>query len=203
MKITHFLDQAAADFQQSLDSIETPELDTSFGGSDVITSSDSYGYLCWVSTVLVTSKLQLAPSIRSHELLCQGRALLSSVSLATKISASKLIKHFSNHPAAFGFSLQHYQITSPWILKIGRLFRVFLKFRLALVWLLKPLSIWINSFLTPGRVAPVNTISFLCDSEGKMISVSEVHELLTKIYDILDNAVSKQVGNTASFLAHF
>ena len=30
-----------------------------------------------------------------------------------------------------------------------------------------------------------------------MISVSEVHELLTKIYDILDNVMPKQVGNMA------
>ena len=31
---------------------------------------------------------------------------------------------------------------------------------------------------------------------------SEVHELLTKIYDILDKTVSKQVGNTAYILAY-
>ena len=35
-----------------------------------------------------------------------------------------------------------------------------------------------------------------------MISVSEVCELLAKIHDILDNAVSKWVGSTACILAH-
>ena len=34
-----------------------------------------------------------------------------------------------------------------------------------------------------------------------MISVSEVHELLTKINDILDRALSKRIGNTADILA--
>ena len=36
------------------------------------------------------------------------------------------------------------------------------------------------------RVAFVDTISPLEDSEGAVISVSEVHELLTKTHDILD-----------------
>ena len=41
------------------------------------------------------------------------------------------------------------------------------------------------------RVALVDTISYLQDSEGGMISVKEVCELITMIHDILDNAVSK------------
>ena len=32
--------------------------------------------------------------------------------------------------------------------------------------------------------------------------MSEVHELLLKVHDILDNAVSNQVGNSACILAH-
>ena len=32
--------------------------------------------------------------------------------------------------------------------------------------------------------------------------MSEVHDLLLKVHDILDNAVSKQVGNSANILAH-
>ena len=103
-----FLDQAVADFEQGSDSIltnsvETPELDTSLGEPDASTSSVSCGFLCSVSTFSDTSKLQLASSIRSHKLWCQARALLSPVSLATKMSASKLIHYFSSHPAAFGF----------------------------------------------------------------------------------------------------
>ena len=91
-----FLDQAVADFKQGLDSIltdslKTPELDTSLEELDVITSSVSSGFLCSVSTLSDNSKLQLAPSICTHKLWCQARALLAPVSLATKMSTSKLI----------------------------------------------------------------------------------------------------------------
>ena len=103
-----FLDQAVTDFKQGLDSIltdslETPELDISLEEPDAITSSVSSGFLCSVSTVSDTSKPQLAPSICTHKLWCQARALLAPVSLATKMSTSKLIHYFSSHPAAFGF----------------------------------------------------------------------------------------------------
>ena len=103
-----FLDQAVADFEQGLDSIltdslETPELDTSLEEPDAITSSSvSSGFLCLVSTLSDNSKLQFSPSIHTHKLWCQARALLAPVSLATKMSASKLICYFSSHPAAFG-----------------------------------------------------------------------------------------------------
>ena len=103
-----FLDQAVAEFKQGLDSIltdslETPDLDTSLQESDAITSSVSLGFLHLVSTISDNSKLQLAPSICTCKLWCQARALLAPVSLATKMSASKLIRYFSSHPAAFGF----------------------------------------------------------------------------------------------------
>ena len=103
-----FLDQAVADFEQGLDSIltdslKTLELDTSLDEPDVITSSVSSGFLCSVSTLSDNSKPQLAPSIHTHKLRCKARALLAPVSLATKMSASKLIHYFSSHPAAFGF----------------------------------------------------------------------------------------------------
>ena len=103
-----FLDQAMADFQQGLDSIlanslETPELDTSLDEPDAITSSVSSAFLCLVSTLSDNSKLQLAPSIKSHKLWCQARALLAPVPLTTKMSASKLICYFSSHPPAFRF----------------------------------------------------------------------------------------------------
>ena len=52
------------------------------------------------------------------------------------------------------------------------------------------------------RVSLVETISSLPDSEGEVIPVSEVHELLIKIHDILDNAMSKWVGNSDHMLAH-
>ena len=102
-----FSDQAIADFEQGLDSIlidslETPELDTSLEDPDVITSSVSSGFLHLVSTLSDNSKAQLAPSIHTHKLWCQARALHAPVSLATKMSASKLIHYFSSHPAVFG-----------------------------------------------------------------------------------------------------
>ena len=103
-----FPDQAVANFEQGLDSIltdsiETPELDTSLDEPDAITSSVSSWFLYSIGTISNTSKLQLAPSIRSPKLWCQARAFLAPVSLTTKMSASKLICYFSNHPAAFGF----------------------------------------------------------------------------------------------------
>ena len=97
-----------ADFEQGLDSIvtdslETPELDASLDEPDAIPSSVSSGFLYLVSALSDNSKLQLAPSIRSHKLWCQARALLAPVPLAIKMSASKLIFYFSSHHTAFGF----------------------------------------------------------------------------------------------------
>ena len=103
MRIMPFLDQAVADFKQRLDSIltdslKTLELDTSLEEPDAITPSVSSGFLCLVSTLSANSKLQLAPSMHTHKLWCQARALLAPVSLATKMSTSKLIHYFSSHP---------------------------------------------------------------------------------------------------------
>ena len=96
-----------ADFEQGLDSIltnslETPELDASLDEPDAVLSSVSW-FLCLVSTLSVNSKPQLAPSIRSHKLWCQARVLLAPVSLANKMSSSKLICYFSSHHAVFRF----------------------------------------------------------------------------------------------------
>ena len=71
--------------------------------------SVSSGFLCLASPISDTSKLQLAPSVRSQKLLCKAKVLLAPVSLATKMSAYKLICYFSSHPAAFVFQLS----TSP------------------------------------------------------------------------------------------
>ena len=51
-------------------------------------------------------------------------------------------------------------------------------------------------------LALVDTLSSLPKAEGGVIPVSEVHELLLQIHDILDKAVSKQVGNLACILAY-
>ena len=74
---------------------------TSFGGSDAGPSLLSSGFLHFVSTVFDTSRL--VPSIKSHKLWCQATALLYSILQSDKMSGSKLINYFSNHPAAFGF----------------------------------------------------------------------------------------------------
>ena len=59
-----------------------------------------------------------------------------------------------------------------------------------------------EQLISHTRIALVDTISSLHDSEGGVISVSEVCELCTKFNDILGNAVSQLVGNTAHILAH-
>ena len=52
------------------------------------------------------------------------------------------------------------------------------------------------------RVALLDNLSYLSDSEGGIIPVSEVHDLLLKVHDILVMAVSKQVVNSPHILAH-
>ena len=114
--------------------------------------------------------------------------LPSPVSLDTNLSASKLIHYFSSNPAAFEFqsSLPPDNITSnPANRKADQSLSKFqtgigaaAHATLDMVW---PIS--------HIKVTPVDTISSLQDSEGGVILVSEVCELLTKIHDILDNAV--------------
>ena len=76
----------------------TPELYASLDEADAIPSS---GFLCSVISVSDTSRLQLAPSIKSDKLSCHARALLLPVLQAGIMSASNLI-YLSGHPAAFG-----------------------------------------------------------------------------------------------------
>ena len=143
-----FLDQAVADFEQGLDSIvtdsiKTPELDTSLDEPYTITSSVSFGFLCSVSTISDTSKLQLVARIGCHKLWYQARALLAPVPLATNMSASVNLYATSLvtlQPLDSG--LLHHQITSPWLLPTGRLIRVYQNFRVALMLLLMPFSTW-------------------------------------------------------------
>ena len=190
-----FLDQAVADFQQGLDSIltdslETPELDTSLEEPDAVTSSVSSRFLHLVSTLSYNSKLQLAPSIHTHKLWCQARALLAPVSLATKMSVSKLICYFSGHPAAFGF-----QASTP---------ADNISLNSANRKADQSLSDFQTGFCVAAhathdteqlssrlQVALVDTLSSLPKAEGDVIPVSEVHELLLWIHGILDKAVSK------------
>ena len=201
-----FLDQAVADFKQGLDSIltdslKTLELDTSLEEPDAITSSVSSGFLHWVSTLSDNSKLQLAPSIWTHKLWCQARALLAPVSLATKMSASKLIHYFSSHPAAFGF----WASTPPDNISLNsanwKVDQSPSDFQTGLG-AAAHASFDTEQLISHLQVALVDTLSSLPEAEGDVIPVSEVRELLPRIHGILDKAVSKQVGNSAHILAH-
>ena len=60
-------------------------------------------FLCSINRISDNSKTQLPPSIKSHELWCQARELLLSVSLGSQMPASKRIPYFSHLSAAFGF----------------------------------------------------------------------------------------------------
>ena len=112
-----FLDWTVADFEQGLDSIftnslKTPELDTFLDEPDAVTSSVSSGFLHSVSTLSDNSKLQFAPSIRSHKLWCQARDLLAPVSLATKMAASKFIIFLANLQLSDSGPLLHWIASS-------------------------------------------------------------------------------------------
>ena len=68
-----FLDQAIKDFEHGLDSIltdsvDTPELDASFDEADVMPSSVSLQFLCFISTHSDNSRLQTAPSNKCQTL---------------------------------------------------------------------------------------------------------------------------------------
>ena len=63
-------------------------------------------------------------------------------------------------------------------------------------------TIHTEELISHTRTALVDTIASLQDSDGGVIPVLEVHELLTKIHDILDNGMLKQVGDAACILAY-
>ena len=182
-----FLDKAVADFEEGLDSIltdslETPELDTSLDEPDVITSSVSSGFLHLVTTLSDNSKLQRAPS-------------------TTKMSASKLIHYFSSHHAAFGFwaSTPPDNIT---LYSANRKADQSLSDVQTGVGATAHATLDTKQVISYLRVALVDTLCSLPNAEGGVTPVSEVCELLLKVHDILDKAVSKQVGNSAHILAY-
>ena len=201
-----FLDQAVANFEQGLDSIltdslKTPELDASLDEPDVITSSVSSGFLHSVSTLSDNSKSQLAPSIQTHKLWWQARAPLAPVSLATKMSVPKLICYFSSHSAAFRFwastPLDNITLTSA----NRKADQSLTDFQTG-VGAAAHATLDTEQLISHHWVALGDTLSSLPEAEGGVIPVSEVHELLLRIHDILDKAVSKWVGNTAHILAY-
>ena len=190
-----FLDQAMANFEQGLDSIltdslDTPELNASLNEPDAIPSSVSSGFLPSVSTLSDNSKMQFAPSIRSHKLWCQARALLAPVPLATKMSASKLIHYFSSHPAAFRFwsstPLDNITMTS-----VNRKADQSLSDLQTGVGAAAHATLDTEQLISYLRVALLDTLSSLPYSEGGVVPMFEIHKLLLRVHDILDSAVSK------------
>ena len=106
------------------------------------------------------------------------------------MSASKLICYFSNHPTAFGFwsSTPPNNITlTPANRKADQSLSEFQTSIGAAV----HATLDTEQLISHLRVAPVDNLSSLPNSEGGIILVSKVHELLVKVHDILDNAVSK------------
>ena len=53
------------------------------------------------------------------------------------------------------------------------------------------------------RTDLVYTTASVQGSDGGVIAASKAHELLTKIHDIPESAVSKQTGNMAHILTSF
>ena len=174
-----FLDQTVDDFELGLDSnltdsIETPELDMSLDEPDAITSSVSFGFLHSVSTLSDNSKLQPAPSIRSHKLWCQARPLLAPVSLGTKMSTSKLIHYFSSHSASFRFQSS----TPPDNITLSSANRKadqnLSEFQTG-IGAAAHATFDAEQLILHFRVALVQTLSSLPNSEGSIMPVSEVH----------------------------
>ena len=58
-----------------------------------------------------------------------------------------------------------------------------------------------EQLISHKRGALFDTVSCIQDSERGVISVSEMHELLTRIHDILDKVMFKLVGDRACMLA--
>ena len=123
------------------------------------------------------------------------------MSLATKMSASKLIYYFSSHLAAFGF----WASTLPDDISLNSANR---KVDQSLSDFQTGLGATAHATLDTEQLifclqfALVDTFYSLPEAEGDVIPVSEVCELLLQIHGILDKADSKQVGNSACILAH-
>ena len=106
------------------------------------------------------------------------------------MSASKLICYFSSHPVAFGFwsstPLDNITLTLA-----NRKADQSLSDLQTGVGAAVHATLDTEQLISHLRVALLDTHSFLPDSEGGIIPVSEVHELLLRVHDIFDSAVSK------------
>ena len=159
------------------------------------------GFSAWFVPFLIILSHSLLLAFELINCGARLRALLAPVSPATKMSASKLIHYFSSHPAAFGF----WASTPPDNISLNSANRKadqsLLDFQTG-VGAAAHATLDTEQLISHLWVALVDTLSSLPKAEGDVIPVSEVHELLLQIHDILDKAVSKQVGNSAHILAH-
>ena len=110
--------------------------------------------------------------------------------LTTKMLASKLICYFSSHPAAFGLwsSTPLDNIT---LLSAKRKAHQSLSDLQTGVGAAAHATLATEQLISCLRVALLDTLSSLPNSEGGVIPVSEVCDLLLKVHNILDTAVSK------------
>ena len=114
---------------------------------------------------------------------------------ATKMSPSKLNHYFSSHPAAFGFQSS----TPPDNITLTPTNRkavqsLLIDFQTG-IGAAGHATLNMEQLISQLRVAFADPISSLPNCEGGVIPVSEVYELLTKVHDILDNAMSKHIEN--------
>ena len=110
--------------------------------------------------------------------------------LATKMLASKLICYFSSHPAAFGFQLST-PLDNITLSSANRKADQSLSDFQTGVGAAAYATLDTEQLISHLRVDLLDTLSYLPDSEGGIIPVSEVHDLLLKIYGILDMAASR------------
>ena len=87
-----------------------------------------------------------------------------------------------------------HQIISPWLLLTGRKADQNLSYFQTSAGAVAYVTLDTEQLISCLRVALVDTLSSLLNTEGGVIPVPEVCELLLKFHNILDNAVSQQVG---------
>ena len=145
----------------------------------------------------------LTDSLETLELdtsLDETDAITSSVSSGFLHLVSTL-SYFSSHPAAFGF----WASTPPDNITLNAANRKadqsISDFQTC-VDAAAHATLDMEQLISHLQVALVDTLSSLPEAEGDVIPVSEVCELLLRIHDILDKAVSMQVGNSAHILAY-
>ena len=160
------------------------------------------GFSTWLVPFLIISKPQLAPSIHTHKLWWQAKALLAPVSLATKMSASKLICYFSNHPAVFGF----WTSTQPDNISLNsanrKVDQSLSDFQTGLG-ATAYATLDTEQLISCLQVALVDTLSSLPEAEGDVIPVPEVCELLLQIHGILDKAVFQASWKFSTYSSTF